>query len=45
MNLKRLYCNGSSLSAGGGLYENGVKQKYKELYNIEWVDEKDTFPF
>jgi hypothetical protein len=42
MNLKRLYCNGSSLSAGGGLYENGVKQKYKELYNIEWVDEKDV---
>jgi hypothetical protein len=45
MNLKRLYCNGSSLSAGGGLYENGVKQKYKELYNIEWNDEKDiTYP-
>jgi len=42
MNLKRLYCNGSSLSAGGGLYEQGVKQKYKELYGIEWVNEKDV---
>lgn len=45
MNIKRLYCNGSSLSAGGGLYEYGVKQKYKELYNIEWRNEKDvTYP-
>jgi hypothetical protein len=45
MNLKRLYCNGSSLSAGGGLYEKGVRQKYKELYNVEWGDEKDvTYP-
>ena len=42
MKLKRLYCNGSSLSAGGGLYEEGVKQKYKELYNLEWKDEKDV---
>lgn len=42
MNIKRLYCNGSSLSAGGGLYEHGVKQKYKELYDIEWVNEKDV---
>ena len=42
MNLKRLYCNGSSLSAGGGLYEIGVKEKYKELYGIEWNNEKDV---
>jgi len=42
MNLKRIYCNGSSLSAGGGLYENGVKEKYKEYYNLEWKDEKDV---
>lgn len=42
MNLKRIYCNGSSLSAGGGLYEEGVKEKYKELYNLEWKDEKDV---
>ena len=42
MKLTNLYCGGSSLSAGGGLYENGVKQKYKELYNIEWNDEKDV---
>ena len=42
MNLKRIYCNGSSLSAGGGLYENGVKEKYKELYGLEWKDEKDV---
>lgn len=42
MKLKRLYCNGSSLSAGGGLYENGVKEKYKELYDVEWVNEKDV---
>ncbi len=42
MSIKRLYCNGSSLSAGGGLYEHGVKQKYKELYNLEWLNEKDV---
>jgi hypothetical protein len=42
MNIKRVYCNGSSLSAGGGLYENGVKQKYKELYDVEWDNEKDV---
>ena len=40
--IKRLYCNGSSLSAGGGLYENGVKEKYKELHNVEWDNEKDV---
>ena len=42
MKLKRIYCNGSSLSAGGGLYDNHVKQKYKELYGVEWNDEKDV---
>lgn len=40
--IKRIYCNGSSLSAGGGLYENGVKQKYKELYDLSWDNEKDV---
>jgi hypothetical protein len=41
MEIKNLYCNGSSLSAGGGLYENHIKQEYKKLYNVEWDKEKD----
>lgn len=40
--IKNLYCNGSSLSAGGGLYENSIKEEYKKLYNISWVNEKDV---
>lgn len=39
---KNLYCNGSSLSAGGGLYENHIKEHYKKLYNVEWINEKDV---
>ena len=43
--LKNLYSNGSSLTAGGGLYEKGNKDEYKRLYNIEWDNEKDvTYP-
>ena len=40
-----LYSNGSSLTAGGGLYEPGNKREYKRLYDIEWDNEKDvTYP-
>jgi len=43
--LKNLYSNGSSLTAGGGLYEPGNKQEYKRLYGVEWDNEKDvTYP-
>jgi len=43
--LKYLYSNGSSLSAGGGLYELGNKIEYKKLYNVTWENEKDvTYP-
>lgn len=45
LNLKKLYSNGSSLTAGGGLYELGNKNEYKRLYDIEWDNEKDvTYP-
>lgn len=43
--IKRLYSNGSSLTAGGGLYEQGIKNEYKKLYNVEWDFEKNiTYP-
>jgi hypothetical protein len=41
-NIDTIYCNGSSLSAGGGLYELGVKEVYNNLYNIQWDNEKDV---
>jgi hypothetical protein len=42
MKIKNLYCNGSSLSAGGGLYQQNIKNEYKKLYNLEWDDEKNV---
>ena len=40
-----LYVNGSSLTAGGGLGSNDIKDEYKRLYNLEWNNEKDvTYP-
>ena len=40
-----LYVNGSSLTAGGGLGSNDIKDEYKRLYNLEWENEKDvTYP-
>jgi hypothetical protein len=41
-NIDTIYCNGSSLSAGGGLYELGVKEVYKNSYGIQWENEKDV---
>ncbi len=38
---KNIYVGGCSLTAGGGLTEPHIKKKYKELYDIEWVDVKD----
>jgi hypothetical protein len=40
--IKNLYCNGSSLSAGGGLYDRHIKDEYKKLYNVEWENEKNV---
>lgn len=43
---KRVYVNGCSLTAGSGLEDQGVKNKYKEKYNIEYKHEKDlTYPY
>ena len=45
LDIKNVYSNGSSLTAGGGLYEPGIKNEYKRLYGIEWDNEKDvTYP-
>ncbi len=40
--IKNLFCHGSSLSAGGGLYDTHIKEQYKKLYDIEWQNEKDV---
>lgn len=43
--IEKLYCNGSSLTAGGGLYEPSIKNEYKKIHNVEWELEKDvTYP-
>lgn len=41
-NIHTIYCNGSSLSAGGGLYNIGVKEIYKNSHGVEWDNEKDV---
>ena len=37
-----IYVNGCSHTAGGGLYENGTKDLYKEMYNVEWGTEREV---
>jgi hypothetical protein len=45
MRFNTIYANGSSLTAGGGLGESGVKKVYKDLYGVEWGNQKDvTYP-
>ena len=48
MNLKRfdtIYVHGCSHTAGGGLYEEDAKRKYKEIYDLEWNTEREVnFP-
>jgi hypothetical protein len=41
-NINTIYCNGSSLSAGGGLYNTDVKEIYKNSHGVEWNNEKDV---
>jgi len=41
-NIHTIYCNGSSLSAGGGLYNIDVKEIYKNSHGVEWDNEKDV---
>lgn len=42
---KRIYVSGCSLTAGSGLDSNDVKERYKELHNIEYGHEKElTYP-
>ena len=44
-NFNTIYANGSSLTAGGGLSEIGVKKIYKDQYGVEWENQKDvTYP-
>jgi hypothetical protein len=44
-NIDSIYSNGSSLTAGGGLYHTNIKNEYKKLYNVYWEDEKKvTYP-
>jgi hypothetical protein len=44
-NFNTIYSNGSSLTAGGGLGEIPIKKVYKELYGVEWDNQKDaTYP-
>jgi hypothetical protein len=42
MMIKRLYCNGSSLSAGGGLYDKSIKEKYKDVEQADEIYEIST---
>ena len=48
MNWKKfdfIYAGGSSLSAGGGLEWEKIREEYKRVYGLEWGDEKDvTYP-
>ncbi len=41
-NYKRIYINGASDSAGGGLYSETAKKFYKKHFNIEYTNEKDV---
>ena len=40
MGFSKIYVNGSSLSAGGGLDNIGIQNEYRKLYGLEWKDEK-----
>jgi hypothetical protein len=45
MKITTFYFNGCSHTAGGGLYEPGIKNLYKKFYNVEWGHEKTvTYP-
>lgn len=37
-----IYVNGCSHTAGGGLYDDGTKDLYKEIYNLEWKTEREV---
>ena len=37
-----IYVNGCSHTAGGGLYDDGTKDLYKEIYNVEWKNEREV---
>lgn len=42
MSLDFLYVNGCSHTAGGGLYEDLIKNAYKEKFSISWESERDV---
>jgi hypothetical protein len=37
-----VYVNGCSHTAGGGLYDDGTKELYKEIYNLSWKTEREV---
>lgn len=43
--INKMYVNGCSHTAGGGLDSQDIKNKYKEIYGVTWTNEKDiTYP-
>lgn len=42
MGLEFLYVNGCSHTAGGGLYEELIRNAYKEKFDLSWVSERDV---
>jgi hypothetical protein len=43
--LNKLYVNGCSHTAGGGLDSQDIKNRYQKIYDVTWVNEKDiTYP-
>ena len=37
-----IYVNGCSHTAGGGLYDGGTKELYKEIYDLTWKTEREV---
>ena len=37
-----IYVNGCSHTAGGGLYDDGTKELYEEIYGLTWKTEREV---
>ena len=40
-NFDTIYVNGCSHTAGGGFYDDGTRELYKEIYDLTWGTERD----